>query len=218
MKTQKAFEWKILFIDTEKIEAVLSNIETFVSGVNKGFVPVFLENEVEPTTELLHNLMAGQNVIPDIIAAKIDKDISSLGRSGQLIKDLLLQAHEQIRVALEKEVKTLLSVERSLSRYTFNMTGISPGIYSKVIIVGGKAVMSPTAVDEVTKMLTITIETPQQQKGYDILMNIAEQANTINGMSDVSLRFVHGLTIDDDYFNICGGEIVVNPSVIKHFN
>jgi len=217
-KKEKVFERKILSVDTFKLNDLLGNVKMFVDQVNKTFIPVCLDNGVEPTTELLQKVMTDSTTIQNILAEKIDKDIVSLGAPGKLMKGSLMQAAKHCIEAIEKAVATLQYYELQSSHYKAMAGYGGNNIYPGIEIVDGIAAISQSAMAEYKDQFTDAIETEGQQEVYDILTNIAKNIDIIRTRANATGQIMAELHLDLAYFQIDGtGAIAVNPNIIKYF-
>ena len=217
MKTKEVFERRVLSVDTFKLNDLLGNVKGLVDDVNKTFIPVCLDNEVTPSTELLQKVMTDNNAVNDLFAGKIDKDIVGLAASGKLMKSSLLQAAKPSIEAIEKAVAKLKHSDRYYSHYIAMAGYGGMNVYPHIEIVEGKAAISEAAKLQFEAQFTNAIETPRQQEAFDILANIAKEIETVRTLTKEANGYFE-LAIDPVFFQLDLMDTVeVNPNIIKYF-
>ncbi len=217
MKTEKpVFESRIIGRDEFKIGNTAGSLETFAKKVNELFIPLCQTSGIELTTALFTRIMNNPNEIRKIYIDQISSDCEKLGNSGKIIIESMIQTSEPVIRELEKTVIALHSFESGLSHSVFMVTGKGINLFSKIEIIGNKAMVSANAIREIEENFTFIISTPEQETAFTTLQQIAAGMTTIRKMLNNSLQIE--FIPDREFFDIAeNGNVVVNSTVIQCF-
>ena len=217
MKTEKSvFEPVIIGTNEFKVNVFLKSLQSFANQVNAKLIPLCQSNGIELNTPLFQKIMGDCKTVRNIFLTQIEDDILKVGAS-QFLRSAMVEASESITSEFEKVVTELQKYENGLSHSLFMMVNAS-GIYPKITILGGKAVINPESIKEIQNLFTSVIATPEQLTTFETLQALADGFNTLRTLTSNSPNRPPEIEMDWNYFETSeDGTVIVNHTVISCF-
>lgn len=217
MKTEKpVFEPRVIGTNDFKVTVFLKTLQSFADQINAKLCPLCESNGIELNTPLFKKIIEDPKTIRNIFLEQIEQDILKVGAS-QFLKSAMIEASEPATKEFEKVVTELQKYENGLSHSLFMMVNAS-GIYTNIVIVGGKAVINPESIKEIALKFTSTISTPEQLKAFETLQALADGFNVLRTLTSNSPNRPPEIEIDWNYFETSeDGTVIVNHTVISCF-